>query len=46
MDFAPLFTEFLQRVFMGASAVLAVFVILWLGMPRRSPVAIHRNKTR
>jgi hypothetical protein len=46
MDFAPLLMEFLQRVFVGASAVLAVFVILWLGMPRRSAIAVPRNKAR
>jgi len=36
------FVDFLQRIAIGAGAVLAVLVVIQLGMPKRSPIVSRR----
>jgi hypothetical protein len=46
MDFAQLFVGFLQPVAFGSVAVLALFGIIRLGIPRRSPALAARRSAR
>ena len=46
MGLGVLFLEFLQRIAVGAGTVLALFLIVWLGMRRRSPIAADRRTAR
>ena len=40
------FVSFLQKIAVGAGAVLALLVAIWLGIPRRSVVVANRRITR
>jgi len=46
MDVGSVFLEFLQRIAIGAGAVLAVIVVIQLGMRKRSPVMSRRIRTK
>jgi len=45
MDWGLLFLGFLQRIAVGAAAVLALFLVIWLGMRRRSANVVIRRAT-
>jgi hypothetical protein len=38
MDVVTVFLDFLQRIAIGAGAVLALFLAIWLGLPRRTGI--------
>jgi len=42
MGVGSVFLDFLQRIAIGAGAVLALLVVIQLGMPKRSPVVSRR----
>jgi hypothetical protein len=46
MAFTQLFLGFLQPVAVGSATVFALFVVIGLKTPRRSPVLITRRTTR
>jgi len=41
-----LFLGFLQRIAVGAATVLALLLLTWLGLPRRSAIIVNRRKMR
>jgi hypothetical protein len=42
MGVGSVFVEFLQRIAIGAGAVLALLLVVQLKMPKRSPVITRR----
>lgn len=38
--------DFLHRIALGAATVLVVFVVTWIGIRRRTPVAERRRNDR
>ena len=36
MEFGSVFLDFLQRIAVGAGMVFALFLAIWLGLPRRA----------
>jgi hypothetical protein len=38
MDVVTVFLDFLQRIAVGAGAVFALLLAIWLGLPRRSRI--------
>jgi hypothetical protein len=46
MGIGLMFVDFLQRIAVGVGMVLALLLVLWLGIPRRSAVASNRPKIR
>jgi hypothetical protein len=45
MDLNFLFVGFLQWVAIGAGTVFALFLVVWLSMPRRSAIVVTRRTT-
>jgi hypothetical protein len=43
MGLSVLFVDFLQRIAVGAGTVLLVFLLIRLGLPRRSAVVNRRT---
>jgi hypothetical protein len=46
MGIGPVFLEFLQRIAVGAGGVFALFLVIQMGMPRRSKIAVSRRTTK
>jgi hypothetical protein len=46
MGVGSAFFDFLQRIAIGAGAVLAVLVVIQLGMPKRSPIISRRTPSK
>jgi hypothetical protein len=46
MAFTQLFLGFLQPVALGSAAVFALFLVIGIKTPRRSPVLINRKPSR
>jgi hypothetical protein len=42
MGVGSVFIDFLERIAIGAGAVMALLIVVQLGMPRRSPVHTRR----
>ena len=45
MGVAMVFFDFLERIAIGAVAVLALFLVIQIGIPRRSRTAVTRRTT-
>jgi hypothetical protein len=43
MDMGILFFNFLQRIAVGAGMVLALILIVWFSLPRRSANVVNRR---
>ena len=45
MGVGKVFIDFLERIAVGAGAVFALLLVIRLGLPRRSRIAVARRRT-